>query len=129
MLLAVRPKLSTRSSAWPAPTSGGSDSAMRHSRSSSRLTRKSLIAEQCSHGWANRANPKHRGPPSFDSRSDTLVLPCDQDWSVMNKQLSVEEAAELYGNRFLTEDAPDGPFPEIGMSALDAMRLVDEELA
>src|SRR5690242_2046697 len=35
----------------------------------------------------------------------------------------------LYGNRFLTEDAPDGPFPEQGMSALDAQRLVEEELA
>jgi len=34
----------------------------------------------------------------------------------------------LYGSRFLTEDAPDGPFPEDGMSALDAMRLVDEEM-
>jgi glutamate decarboxylase len=34
----------------------------------------------------------------------------------------------LYGNRFLTEDAPDGPFPEQGMSALDAQRLVEEEL-
>ena len=39
-----------------------------------------------------------------------------------------EEEARLYGNRFLTEDAPDGPFPETGMPALDAMRLVDEEL-
>ena len=35
----------------------------------------------------------------------------------------------LYGNRFLTEDAPDGPFPASGMSSLDAMRLVGEELA
>ena len=35
----------------------------------------------------------------------------------------------LYGNRFLTEDAPSGDFPAGGMSALDAMRLVDEELA
>jgi glutamate decarboxylase len=35
----------------------------------------------------------------------------------------------FYGNRFLTEDAPDGPFPESGMSSLDAMRLVSEELA
>jgi glutamate decarboxylase len=40
-----------------------------------------------------------------------------------------EREASLYGNRFLTEDAPDGPFPMRGMSALDAMRLVDEELA
>ena len=47
----------------------------------------------------------------------------------MSKSLSTEQAATLYGNRFLTEDAPDGPFPESGMSSLDAMRLVDEELA
>jgi glutamate decarboxylase len=47
----------------------------------------------------------------------------------MNKPLSTDQAAMLYGNRFLTEDAPDGDFPEGGMSALDAMRLVDEELA
>jgi len=37
--------------------------------------------------------------------------------------------ALLYGNRFLTEDAPDGPFPATGMSALDAERLVERELA
>jgi glutamate decarboxylase len=47
----------------------------------------------------------------------------------MDTDLSIEQAAELYGNRFLTEDAPDGPFPASGMSALDAMRLVGEELA
>jgi glutamate decarboxylase len=47
----------------------------------------------------------------------------------MSKSLSTEQAATLYGNRFLTEDAPDGPFPESGMSSLDAMRLVGEELA
>jgi glutamate decarboxylase len=41
---------------------------------------------------------------------------------------SAENEVKLYGNRFLTEDAPDGPFPAGGMSALDAMRLVDEEL-
>src|SRR4051794_29638412 len=47
----------------------------------------------------------------------------------MSKPLSPEQAASLYGNRFLTEDAPDGPFPEGGMSSLDALRLVGEELA
>jgi glutamate decarboxylase len=47
----------------------------------------------------------------------------------MEKHLTPEQEAMLYGNRFLTEDAPDGPFPEGGMSAPDAMRLVDEELA
>src|ERR1700754_3037532 len=34
----------------------------------------------------------------------------------------------LYGNRFLSEDAPAKEFPTAGMPALDAMRLVDEEL-
>ena len=47
----------------------------------------------------------------------------------MKKPPSAEQAAMLYGNRFLTEDAPDGDFPDGGMPALDAMRLVDEELA
>ena len=47
----------------------------------------------------------------------------------MKKDITPDQAAMLYGNRFLTEDAPDGDFPDSGMSALDAMRLVDEELA
>ena len=46
----------------------------------------------------------------------------------MNEPLNPEDAAKLYGSRFLTEDAPDKEFPASGMSALDAMRLVDEEL-
>src|SRR6476469_5256273 len=45
----------------------------------------------------------------------------------MNKKS--EDPAKLYGNRFLTEDAPAKDFPDSGMSALDAMRLVDEDLA
>ncbi len=47
----------------------------------------------------------------------------------MTKPDDVHDAAMLYGNRFLTEDAPDKDFPARGMSSLDAMRLVDEELA
>jgi glutamate decarboxylase len=47
----------------------------------------------------------------------------------MTKPHSGDEAAMLYGNRFLTEDAPAGDFPASGMPSLDAMRLVDEELA
>ncbi|MDX6634871.1 MAG: glutamate decarboxylase [Solirubrobacterales bacterium] len=46
----------------------------------------------------------------------------------MNQPQNPEDAAKLYGNRFLTEDAPAKDFPDSGMSALDAMRLVDEEL-
>ncbi len=41
---------------------------------------------------------------------------------------AVRELGMFYGNRFLVEDAPDGPFPESGMAALDAMRLVGLEL-
>jgi len=47
----------------------------------------------------------------------------------MTKPSIDENSALLYGNRFLTEDAPDKDFPDGGMSALDAMRLVGEELA
>jgi glutamate decarboxylase len=46
----------------------------------------------------------------------------------MSQSPSAEEAAKLYGSRFLTEDAPARDFPPTGMPPLDAMRLVDEEL-
>ena len=46
----------------------------------------------------------------------------------MTSTPSADQPPMLYGNRFLIEDAPDGPFPASGMPALDAMRLVDEEL-
>jgi glutamate decarboxylase len=46
----------------------------------------------------------------------------------MSDSLTPEEAVLLYGSRFLTEDAPDKEFPRQGMTALDAMRMVDEEL-
>jgi glutamate decarboxylase len=46
----------------------------------------------------------------------------------MSEPQSPKEAEILYGNRFLVEDAPDKDFPASGMPALDAMRLVDEEL-
>jgi glutamate decarboxylase len=39
------------------------------------------------------------------------------------------EAANLFGGRFLTEEAPDNAFPPGGMTAQDAMRLVAEDLA
>src|SRR6476469_6206523 len=38
-------------------------------------------------------------------------------------------AAALYGNRFLTQQAPSTPFPATGMTALEAMRLVGEDLS
>lgn len=47
----------------------------------------------------------------------------------MPDELTPDQAAMLYGNRFLTEEAPAREFPQTGMSALDAQRLVEEELA
>jgi glutamate decarboxylase len=48
---------------------------------------------------------------------------------IPGESLTSEQEAALYGNRFLTQAAPESEFPDEGMSALDAMRLVDEELA
>jgi glutamate decarboxylase len=46
----------------------------------------------------------------------------------MSQSQNPDDAATKYGGRFLTEDAPAKDFPAAGMPALDAMRLVDEEL-
>ncbi len=40
-----------------------------------------------------------------------------------------EADALLFGNRFLTQEVPTRDFPETGMTAQDAMRLVAEDLA
>jgi glutamate decarboxylase len=48
---------------------------------------------------------------------------------IPGEPLTPEQEATLYGNRFLTQDAPESEFPDEGMPSLDAMRLVDEELA
>jgi glutamate decarboxylase len=37
--------------------------------------------------------------------------------------------AALFGNRFVTEEVPSSAFPDAGMTAVDAMRLVAEDLA
>jgi glutamate decarboxylase len=38
------------------------------------------------------------------------------------------DPSQLYGNRFITEEVPTAEFPQQGMGAQDAMRLVAEEL-
>jgi len=43
-------------------------------------------------------------------------------------KLDETEAEALFGNRFLTEVAPSTTFPESGMSPVDALRLVAEDL-
>jgi glutamate decarboxylase len=44
------------------------------------------------------------------------------------KGMTPDQAEALYGNRFLIEEAPSNEFPVHGMPAIDAMRLVGEEL-
>ncbi len=46
----------------------------------------------------------------------------------MKKTREIEEAEAGYGIRFLTEEAPDRTFPTKGMPALEAFRLLSEEL-
>src|SRR5881227_3415647 len=43
--------------------------------------------------------------------------------------MTKSDDAALFGNRFLTVPAPSETFPEVGMAATDAMRLVDVDLA
>jgi glutamate decarboxylase len=40
----------------------------------------------------------------------------------------IDRLAQEYGNRFLLEPAPDNALPKHGMRAIDAMRLIGEEL-
>ena len=41
---------------------------------------------------------------------------------------SIDPAA-LYGNRFITQEVPSKEFPADGMTSVEAMRLVAEDLA
>ena len=50
----------------------------------------------------------------------------EPDESALSEQL--EALAKRYGDRFLLEAAPDNELPRYGMSAVEAMRLIDEEL-
>ena len=61
----------------------------------------------------------HENPPA--------ATPAASDPEVaLSAQL--EALARRYGNRFLLEPAPDNELPEHGMPAVDAMRLIGEEL-
>ena len=46
-----------------------------------------------------------------------------------NPRHSTDADAALFGNRFATQEVPTREFPETGMTATDAMRLVAEDLA
>jgi glutamate decarboxylase len=46
----------------------------------------------------------------------------------MSKENPGDQLGVRFGNRFLTEDVPTSEFPKTGMPALEAMRLIGEEL-
>ena len=49
--------------------------------------------------------------------------------SKLSQPSELDAVAALYGNRFATEEVPSREFPAFGMTAVDAMRLVAEDLA
>jgi glutamate decarboxylase len=64
--------------------------------------------------------------PSSDHPAAASGLPDGGAQPLLSEQL--EGLAKQYGNRFLLEPAPDHRLPEHGMTAVDAMRLIGEEL-
>ena len=79
-------------------------------------------------------------PPSCCRRGAVHSQPSGRGIPLTRTPLSIEEkrmstpseinaAAALYGNRFVTQEVPSREFPATGMSAVDAMRLVAEDLA
>ena len=47
----------------------------------------------------------------------------------MTAPLPTDADVALFGNRFITQEVPSREFPDGGMTAADAMRLVAEDLA
>ena len=62
--------------------------------------------------------PHNDQPPATPAPSEGAIT--------LSHQL--EELAHQFGNRFLLQPAPDNALPEHGMPAVDAMRLIGEEL-
>src|SRR4051794_18257041 len=58
----------------------------------------------------------------------TAMAPASPDGGEVQLSEQLEALAAQYGNRFLLEPAPDNHLPEHGMRAVDAMRLIGEEL-
>src|SRR5690349_11045675 len=66
------------------------------------------------------ANARPKGEPamSVSQRNEPSPQPAN----------GADGAPALYGNAFLLSDAPDHKLPQQGMSAGDALRLLEEEL-
>ena len=64
--------------------------------------------------------------PSGDNPAITPSLSDGGAQPLLSEQ--IDSLAKQFGNRFLLEPSPDNELPEHGMPALDAMRLIGEEL-
>ena len=62
------------------------------------------------------------------SSDNPAVTPSLSDGGAQPLLSELDALARQYGNRFLLEPAPDNQLPEHGMAAVDAMRLIGEEL-
>jgi glutamate decarboxylase len=91
----------------------------------------------CRHAHASSRDRRHRGGRRKGKRGERIMsihqhsAPTGKsthgdDGAAVIDQL--EALAEAYGNRFLLEPSPDNQLPEHGMRAVDAMRLIGEEL-
>src|SRR3954447_12453470 len=67
-------------------------------------------------GDETAAQPRHARARPMRSEPEMTISP-------------VNGQAERYGNAFLRSDAPDHHMPAVGMSATDALRLLEEEIA
>src|SRR5215218_7070895 len=70
-----------------------------------------------------------RGGTSVSVRQRTETSPPSTNGGEQTEFIhQLEAVARQYGNRFLLEPAPDDKLPEHGMTPVDAMRLIGEEL-
>src|SRR3954454_22713243 len=79
-------------------------------------TRLSARAASSETGDETAAQPRHARARPMRSEPEMTISP-------------VNGQAERYGNAFLRSDAPDHHMPAVGMSATDALRLLEEEIA
>ena len=77
-----------------------------------------------------RVLPRRRRPdvPGLAPGADPVPRPHPEE-NRMTTPLPADADAVLFGNRFATREVPSRTFPDAGMTAVDAMRLVAEDLA
>src|SRR5688572_10661348 len=65
---------------------------------------------------------------TMPSSDHPAAKPAASDGGAESLRSEFDALARQYGNRFLLEPSPDNQLPEHGMLAVDALRLIGEEL-